>query len=155
MPVVTALTTFTILTIGDGLVTAIPSLLISIAGGLVTTRAASDMSMGEEVSIQLFSNPKPVYFGSGIVASLGLIPGFPEVLVLPAGRTARLSSRTRWRQPRRRRAKTPRRRQRLPKDKDAATPDKATSFLQDGQPGHRNRLRPDRHCRCCSRAATS
>ena len=78
MPVVTALTTFTILTIGDGLVTAIPSLLISIAGGLVTTRAASDVSMGENVSMQLFSNPKPVYFGSGIVAGLGLIPGFPE-----------------------------------------------------------------------------
>jgi flagellar biosynthesis protein FlhA len=78
MPVVTALTTFTILTIGDGLVTAIPSLLISIAGGLVTTRAASDVSMGENVAIQLFSNPKPVYFGSGIVAGIGLIPGFPK-----------------------------------------------------------------------------
>jgi flagellar biosynthesis protein FlhA len=78
MPVVTALATFTILTIGDGLVTAIPSLLISIAGGLVTTRAASDVSMGENVSAQLFSNPKPVYFGSGIVAGLGLIPGFPK-----------------------------------------------------------------------------
>src|SRR5438132_2826657 len=46
MPVASALTTFTVLTIGDGLVTAIPSLLISIAGGLVTTRAASDLSMG-------------------------------------------------------------------------------------------------------------
>jgi flagellar biosynthesis protein FlhA len=78
MPVTTALATFTILTIGDGLVTAIPSLLISIAGGLVTTRAASDVSMGENVSMQLFSNPKPVYFGSGIVAGLGLIPGFPK-----------------------------------------------------------------------------
>jgi flagellar biosynthesis protein FlhA len=78
MPVMTALTTFTILTLGDGLVTAIPSLLISIAGGLVTTRAASDVSMGENVSMQLFSNPKPVYFGSGIVAGLGLIPGFPK-----------------------------------------------------------------------------
>src|SRR5207249_3416384 len=78
MPVVTALTTFTVLTIGDGLVTAIPSLLISIAGGLVTTRAASDVSMGENVSAQLFSNPKPVYFGSGIVAGLGLLPGFPK-----------------------------------------------------------------------------
>src|SRR6266852_4464779 len=78
MPVTTALTTFTILTIGDGLVTAIPSLLISIAGGLVTTRAASDVSMGQEVSTQLFSNAKPVYFGSGIVAGLGLIPGFPK-----------------------------------------------------------------------------
>jgi flagellar biosynthesis protein FlhA len=78
MPVTTALTTFTVLTIGDGLVTAIPSLLISIAGGLVTTRASSDMSMGQEVSTQLFSNAKPVYFGSGIVAGLGLIPGFPK-----------------------------------------------------------------------------
>jgi flagellar biosynthesis protein FlhA len=78
MPVTTALATFTILTIGDGLVTAIPSLLISIAGGLVTTRAASDVSMGENVATQLFSNPKPVYFGSGIVAGLGLIPGFPK-----------------------------------------------------------------------------
>ena len=78
MPIFTALTTFTILTIGDGLVTAIPSLLISIAGGLVTTRAASDVSMGENVASQLFSNPKPVYFGSGIVAGLGLIPGFPK-----------------------------------------------------------------------------
>src|SRR5881296_2611284 len=78
MPVASALTTFTVLTIGDGLVTAIPSLLISIAGGLVTTRAASDMSMGQEVSTQLFSNAKPVYFASGIVAGLGLIPGFPK-----------------------------------------------------------------------------
>src|SRR3954469_3589681 len=78
MPIITALTTFTILTIGDGLVTAIPSLLISIAGGLVTTRAASDVSMGENVANQLFSNPKPVYFGAGIVGALGLIPGFPK-----------------------------------------------------------------------------
>jgi flagellar biosynthesis protein FlhA len=78
MPVMTALQTFTILTLGDGLVTAIPSLLISISGGLVTTRAASDVSMGENVSMQLFSNPKPVYFGSGIVAGLGMIPGFPK-----------------------------------------------------------------------------
>jgi flagellar biosynthesis protein FlhA len=78
MPVMTALTTYTVLTIGDGLVTAIPSLLISIAGGLVTTHASSDMSMGQQVSNQLFSNAKPVYFGSGIVAGLGLIPGFPK-----------------------------------------------------------------------------
>src|SRR6476661_4736473 len=63
MPVTTALTTFSVLTIGDG---------------LVTTRAASDVSMGQEVSMQLFSNPKPVYFGSGIVAGLGMIPGFPK-----------------------------------------------------------------------------
>src|SRR5215471_11277639 len=78
MPVLAALTTFTILTIGDGLVTSIPSLLISIAGGLVTTRAASGEELGQQVTSQLFSNPKPVYFGSGIVAGLGIIPGFPK-----------------------------------------------------------------------------
>src|SRR5690242_6333321 len=66
MPVISALATFTILTIGDGLVTAIPSLLISIAGALVTTRAGSGEELGGAVSSQLFSNPKPVYFGSGI-----------------------------------------------------------------------------------------
>src|SRR5215475_5147957 len=85
MPVMTALTTYTILTIGDGLVTAIPSLLISISGGLVTTRAASDISLGQEVSLQLFSNPKPLYFGSGVVAGLGLIPGFPKFSFLFLG----------------------------------------------------------------------
>src|SRR5262249_22731053 len=49
MPVITAATTYTVLTIGDGLVTAIPSLLISISGGLVTTRSASDKTMGEGI----------------------------------------------------------------------------------------------------------
>src|SRR2546425_200562 len=69
MPVASALTTFTVLTIGDGLVTAIPSLLISIAGGLVTTRAASDLSLGQEVSLQLFSNPNPLDSQTGRAGS--------------------------------------------------------------------------------------
>jgi flagellar biosynthesis protein FlhA len=85
MPIASAATTFTVLTIGDGLVTAIPSLLISIAGGLVTTRAASETSLGEEVSMQLFSNARPLYFGAGIVAGLGLIPGFPKFSFLLLG----------------------------------------------------------------------
>ena len=85
MQIGNALTTFTVLTVGDGLVTAIPSLLISIAGGLVTTRAASGEALGDVVTNQLFSSPKPVYFGSGIVASLGLIPGFPKFSFLLIG----------------------------------------------------------------------
>jgi len=85
MPIASAATTFTVLTIGDGLVTAIPSLLISIAGGLVTTRAASETSLGEEVSMQLFSNARPLYFGAGIVAGLGLIPGLPKFSFLLLG----------------------------------------------------------------------
>ncbi len=79
MPILSAVARFTVMTIGDGLVTAIPSLLISIAGALVTTRTASGEAMGTEVSTQLFSNPKPVYFGAGIVGGLGLIGSFPKI----------------------------------------------------------------------------
>src|SRR5215813_12890914 len=125
MPVVTALTTFTVLTIGDGLVTAIPSLLISIAGGLVTTRTASDVSMGENVSTQLFSNPKPVYFGSGIVAGLAIIPGFPKFSFFFLATILCFIAFTL--------AKAAQERERAPiKDpKDAAaTPEKATTFLK-------------------------
>jgi len=126
MPVISAMTTFTVLTIGDGLVTAIPSLLISIAGGLVTTRAASDVSMGESVATQLFSNPKPVYFGSGIVAGLGMIPGFPKFsfffLAALLGFIAFTLS------------KAAKERARATVDKEprdgAATPEKATTFLK-------------------------
>src|ERR1019366_7607774 len=83
MAVGVALTTFTVMTVGDGLVTAIPSLLISVAGALVTTRTASGQAMGVEISTQLFSNPKPVYFGAGIVAGLALIfPGSARLAFL-------------------------------------------------------------------------
>src|SRR5438552_6958015 len=126
MPVLTALTTFTVLTIGDGLVTAIPSLLISIAGGLVTTRASSDVSMGQEVSTQLFSNPKPVYFGSGIVGSLALIPGFPKFSFLFLGGTLgfiafTLAEAAKLRASQAVLEETP---------AEAATPEKATTFLK-------------------------
>lgn len=85
MGALVAAETFTILTIGDGLVTAIPSLLISIAGGLITTRAAADGALGEEVGTQLFSNPKPILFSCGIVSGLGLVPGLPTVSFLVLG----------------------------------------------------------------------
>jgi flagellar biosynthesis protein FlhA len=126
MPVATALTTFTILTIGDGLVTAIPSLLVSIAGGLVTTRAASDVSMGENVSTQLFSNPKPVYFGSGIVAGIGMIPGFPKFSFFFLAALLGFIAFTL--------AKAAKERERHPAQKEptdaAASPEKATAFLK-------------------------
>jgi flagellar biosynthesis protein FlhA len=68
---------FTMLTIGDGLVTAIPSLLISVAGGIITTRAASESNMGEEVARQLFANPMPIMIGSGFLFFFGIVPGLP------------------------------------------------------------------------------
>ncbi|MBN2241202.1 MAG: flagellar biosynthesis protein FlhA [Acidobacteria bacterium] len=77
MELVDAAKRFTILTVGDGLVTAIPSLLISVAGGIITTRAASETNLGEEVATQLFSNPVPVSIGAGFLFVFGLIPGLP------------------------------------------------------------------------------
>ena len=85
MEALVALETFTILTIGDGLVTAIPSLLISIGGALITTRAAADRSLGEDVAGQLFEDPKPVFFACLIVTGLGLVPGLPTVGFLALG----------------------------------------------------------------------
>jgi len=70
---------FTILTIGDGLVTAIPSLLISVAGGIITTRAASDANLGDDVVRQLFTNPTPIAIGSGFMFFFGFIPGLPFI----------------------------------------------------------------------------
>jgi flagellar biosynthesis protein FlhA len=68
---------FTLLTVGDGLVTAIPSLLISVAGGMITTRAASDSNLGEDVARQLCANPVPIAIASGFLFVFGLIPGLP------------------------------------------------------------------------------
>ncbi len=85
MEALVALETFAILTIGDGLVTAIPSLLVSISGGLITTRAAGESSLGEEVGGQLFANSKPIFFSCAIVGGLGLVPGLPTLAFLTLG----------------------------------------------------------------------
>jgi flagellar biosynthesis protein FlhA len=134
MPVTTALTTFTILTVGDGLVTAIPSLLISIAGALVTTRSASEEGMGQEVAVQLFQNPKPVYFSSGIVTMMALIPGFPKfAFFLLAGTLAFIgySMALAGKQKELASIRDPKAKGKgKDGDKEVATPDKATSFLR-------------------------
>jgi flagellar biosynthesis protein FlhA len=75
----TAATTFTILTIGEGLVTAIPALLVSMSGALITTRAASETNLGEEVAGQLFAQPRTLGMASGVLLLLALVPGLPTV----------------------------------------------------------------------------
>jgi len=82
MDLATAAETYTILTVGEGLVTAIPSLLVSMAGGLITTRAASQSNLGEEVAAQLFARPRPLAVGAAVLAALALIPGLPKVAFL-------------------------------------------------------------------------
>ena len=74
----TAVQTYTILTVGEGLVTAIPALLVSMSGGLITTRAASESNLGEEVAVQLLARSRPLAVAGGVLVGLALIPGLPK-----------------------------------------------------------------------------
>lgn len=75
----TAAETYTKLTIGDGLVTQIPALIISTAAGIIVTRTGSEDDMGTEVVSQLFLNPRAMYIGGGVIAFLGMVPGLPGI----------------------------------------------------------------------------
>ena len=78
MDVATAVKTYTILTVGDGLVTMIPSLLVSIAGGMVLTRASSAGSLDEELGSQLLRGRNTLWIACGVLLGLALIPGLPK-----------------------------------------------------------------------------
>jgi flagellar biosynthesis protein FlhA len=90
-----ALKTYTVLTVGDGLVTMIPSLLVSMAGGMVVTRASSDATLSVDVGRQLLTR-RPLLIASGVMLTLAAIPGLPKFsfFLLAAG-TAFLA----WRAP--------------------------------------------------------
>ena len=77
LPVTDALAVYTILTIGDGLVSQIPALLTSTAAGIIVTRAASESNLGSDVVTQLFSNSKAMILASIIILSIGMVPGIP------------------------------------------------------------------------------
>jgi flagellar biosynthesis protein FlhA len=79
MGVMEALSTFALLTIGDGLVTQIPALLISIGTGLVITKSASEMSLGTDVATQIFAQPRAFAFVSVILGFFAVIPGLPTI----------------------------------------------------------------------------
>lgn len=74
-----ALQTYTVLTIGDGLVTVIPALMISVSGGLIVTRATSDERVSKEFQKQLFGRTEPLLLASGVLLALGAFPGLPTV----------------------------------------------------------------------------
>jgi type III secretion protein V len=81
---------FTLLSIGDGLVSQIPALMIAITSGIVTTRVSSekkDAHLGKEISEQLLRQPKALLISGGVLTLMSLIPGFPVTpfLVLGAG----------------------------------------------------------------------
>jgi len=79
IPFQEAVKTYTVLTVGDGLVTLIPSLLVSVAGGMVVTRTGSSASLGTQLTQQLFFRPKPLWIACAVMALLGLIPGLPKI----------------------------------------------------------------------------
>jgi flagellar biosynthesis protein FlhA len=90
-----ALKTYTVLTVGDGLVTMIPSLLVSLAGGIVVTRASSGTTLSTDLGKQLLSGRRPLFLASGVMLALAAIPGLPKISFLfLAGVVALLAWRT-------------------------------------------------------------
>ncbi|MGR3301586.1 MAG: flagellar biosynthesis protein FlhA [Candidatus Scalindua sp.] len=79
MNIADAVSTYTILTVGDGLVTQIPSLINATSAALLITKASSKNSLGQDLATQLFSAPKALGFASGILLVFGLIPGLPKI----------------------------------------------------------------------------
>jgi len=78
LPIEEAAKTYTILTVGDGLVSQIPALLVSSAAGLVVSRAGSETDLGKDLTQQLLTNPKTLATTSGILFVFGFIPGLPH-----------------------------------------------------------------------------
>ncbi|MBB5354868.1 flagellar biosynthesis protein FlhA [Anoxybacillus mongoliensis] len=74
---------YTLLTVGDGIVSQIPALLISTATGIVVTRAASDDNLGADIMRQLFAYPKMLYVTAGTIFLLGLLTPINDLLTLP------------------------------------------------------------------------
>lgn len=77
-----AVKNYTMLAIGDGLVAQIPSLLISVAAGVVVSRVSNNEEIGGQLNTQLFSNHKVMYVSAGIIGTMGLIPGMPNISFL-------------------------------------------------------------------------
>jgi flagellar biosynthesis protein FlhA len=81
----TAVDTYISLTIGDGLVTQLPALLISTATGIIVTRAISDASFGLDLTRQFSRQSRPYLIAGGVLAVMGFLPGFPWYVMLPLG----------------------------------------------------------------------
>src|ERR1051325_2363697 len=79
MPISQALSQYTILTVGDGLVTQIPALIISTAAGIMVTHAASGTRMGVMLATQLSAQPRAMTIAGSVLGSFGLVPGLPKI----------------------------------------------------------------------------
>ncbi|AUH00358.1 flagellar biosynthesis protein FlhA [Prodigiosinella confusarubida] len=73
---------YTLLTIGDGLVAQIPALVISTAAGVIVTRVSTDQDVGQQMVTQLFNNPRVMVLSAGVLGLVGLVPGMPNLVFL-------------------------------------------------------------------------
>ena len=80
-----AIETYTVLTIGDGLVTVIPALMISISGALIITRASADARVGVEFRRQVFGSAQPLMLAGGVLVAMAAFPGLPKIPFLLMG----------------------------------------------------------------------
>ncbi len=78
LPLKQAAQTFTILTVGDGLVSAIPALLVSVGGGIITTRAVSDSNLGDDVAKQVLFDHRVIAIAASVISLFALVPGLPK-----------------------------------------------------------------------------
>ena len=85
LPMGQALSQYTILTVGDGLVTQIPALIVSTAAGIMVTHAAGGARMGVMLATQLSAHPRAMYMAGAVLGGFGLVPGLPKVPFLLLG----------------------------------------------------------------------
>jgi len=76
---------YILLTIGDGLVAQIPSLVLSTAAAIIVTRVSTSQDMGQQFFKQMFTNPRALFVTAGIVGALGLVPGMPNIVFITIG----------------------------------------------------------------------
>ena len=89
MNIMTALQTYTILTIGDGLISQLPALIISLSTGLIVSRAGGqETSLSTDIAKELFSDPRVLGVISGLLMLLGLVPGLPTISFMTIGAAA-------------------------------------------------------------------
>ncbi len=79
---------YTLLTVGEGLVTQVPALILSTAAGIIITRASTEQDLAQDIFSQLFGDPRALGVTGGILAFLGMLPGMPHFAFLLAGGTA-------------------------------------------------------------------
>ena len=96
LPIADAMHNYTLLTIGDGLVAQIPSLVLSSATAIIVTRVSSKQKMGEQVIDQLFGNPMVLVISGSIIGFMGLIPGMPNLAFLTLAAAAGFGAWLSW-----------------------------------------------------------